>query len=84
MKIKYVPSMHSVWLTITLKLRVNVQNVLLQPDMCVAVMERHMLMNVNYENNLVQRKRTLEFFIKANAVSSPNTETNRQIEQVGD
>ncbi len=70
MKIKYVPSTHYVWLIVILELRVNVQNALLQHDVFVVVMEKHISMNVNCENNLVQRKRTLEFFIKANAVSS--------------
>jgi hypothetical protein len=39
--------MHNVWLIEILKLRVNVQHVLLQPNMFVAVMEEHMSMNVN-------------------------------------
>ena len=62
--------MHYVWLTVILKPHVNVQNVLQQEDLFVVVMEKHMSMNANYENNLVQQKRTLEFFTKANAVSS--------------
>ena len=70
MRIKYVPSMQSVWLTAILNLRVNVQNALLQEDLFVVVMEKLISMNVNCKNNLVQRKLTLEFFIKANAVSS--------------
>ena len=39
--------MHSVWWTITIRLHVNVQNVLLQKDVFVVVMEKHISMNVN-------------------------------------
>ena len=72
MKIKYVPSTHYVWLIVILRLHVNVQNALLRQNVFVAVMEKHMSMNANYENNLVQQKRTLEFFMMANAVRSLN------------
>ena len=58
------------WSTVIIKLRVNVQNVLLQQNMFVAVMEEHISMNANSENNLVQRKLILEFFIQENAVST--------------
>ncbi len=69
MKIKNVPSMHSVWLIVILKLHVDVQNVFQQQGMSVVVMEKHMSMNVNCGNNLVQRKLTLKFFMMANVVS---------------
>ena len=69
--------MQSVWLTVILELRVNVQNALLQEDLFVVVMEKLISMNVNCKNNLVQRKLTLEFFIKANAVSSLSIELMR-------
>ncbi len=72
MKIKYVPSTHYVWLIVILRLHVNVQNALLRQNVFVAVMEKHMSMNANYENNLVQQKRILEFFMMANAVRSLN------------
>ena len=54
MKIKYVPSIHCVWLTVIIELHVNVQNALVQQNVFVVVMGKHMSMNVNCENNLVQ------------------------------
>ena len=39
--------MHSVWWTIIIMLHVNVQNVLLQKDVFVVAMEKHISMNVN-------------------------------------
>ena len=64
--------MHAVWLMAISKLHVSVQHVLLQQDVFVAVMEERISMSVNWENDLVQRKLALEFFIKANAVRSLN------------
>ena len=64
--------MQFVWLTEILELHVNVQNVLQLENKFVAVMGEHMSMNVNCENNLVQQRQTLEFFMKANAVRSLN------------
>ena len=58
------------WLTVIIKLHANAQNVLLQQNVFVVVMEEHISMNVNSENNLVQQKLILEFFIQANAVST--------------
>ena len=61
--------MQSVWLTEILELHVDVQNALQLENKFVAVMGEHMSMNVNCENNLVQQRQTLEFFMNANAVS---------------
>ena len=62
--------MHCVWLTAIIMLPVNVQIVLLQQNVSVVLMEEHISMNVKWENNLVQKKLILEFFIQANAVST--------------
>ena len=61
--------MHSVWWTITIMLHVNVQNVLLQKDVFVVAMEKHISMNVNYRKNLVQREPRLKCSMKENVVS---------------
>ena len=62
--------MRNVWLTAITELHVNVQNVLQKQNVFAGMMEKLISMNVNWEENLVERKLTLEFFMKENVVCS--------------